>query len=210
MNKKILIPAVILPLMVLLYFYKNQQTATISVTGTAKQEFPIGEVSLIVSKGNVSSDITQAITQNDTDIKQLIDVIKQAAGPDVEIKKNLFQVTPSDNQFVVANAFGAVIKKQLSLSNLIRQLYLTGATSVSGINLVPQDKNQAEKELRLKAVADAQKNAQAIASSVGKSIKRVVSLTDDQQSPSSTISPEGSDQSLISVNKSIIVIYEIW
>lgn len=210
MNKKILLPLSFIGFLVLAYFYKNQQTATISVTGSAKQEYPIGEVSLIVSKGNASSDITQAINQNESDIKQLIDVVKQAAGTDVEIKKNLFQVTPSGNQYVVANAFGATIKKQLRLSNLIRQLYLTGATSVSNIALVPQDKLTAEKELRQQAVSNAETNAKAIASSVGKSIKRVISLVDDQQSPNSTVSPDGSDQSLISVSKNVTVVYEIW
>ncbi len=213
MNKRLIALFVIISLFALplgFVLYKNQQTSAITVVGSHKQDSPLGEVSFIVSKGNAAADLNTAINDNETQIKNLIDIVKRIGGPDSEVKKSFYQVTPGTGQYVVANAFGVTVKNPARLDTLVRQLYMAGATSISNLSMVAADKDNVEKELRQKAVADANKNATAIASSIGKSIKRIVSIADDQASPASTVSPDGSNQTIISLNKNVTVVYEIW
>jgi len=153
---------------------------------------------------------------------------KELAGNDVEIQKSFYQVTPSvvtgDVLYQVINVFKITAQDPSKATDLIKGFYASGATTVSGVNFIPENREEITQDARKAAVKDAKKQARDIAKASGKRVGRIISVGDDLSKGNSTVSTNGLAQAEaeaqasytggspveIDVSKSMTVTYEIW
>ena len=209
-NKVVLILLVlILCLSVTILYRLTRTTSTISVTGRAEITAKPDRVSFIVTRVNTGVDASQAIDDGVAGINKLITLVREMGGSDVEIKKTFNQVTPGTNGYTVANAFSVKSKRVNEVDYLIKKLYMGGASTVSNVSFESSDIAGVEQRLRDDVYKDALEKAKRIARSAGKRLGGVVAITDDAGDNSSTVSTS-MVENLISVSKSITVVYKIW
>jgi uncharacterized protein len=208
-------------------FFKS---AVISVVGTGRLTAKPDQVEMLVTKVDSNPDPVLAIMAGEESINKVVTKAKELAGDDVEIQKSFYQVTPSvvtgDVLYQVVNVFKITAQDPSKATDLIKGFYAAGATTVSGVNFIPEDRESVTQEARKSAIKDAKKQAKAIARASGKRVGRIVSIGDDLSKGSSTVSTDGSapvDQDApaqlnyssgvpteIDVSKSMTVTYEIW
>lgn len=214
-NKKSLkIPIIVLAILLVGFFLYNsyqskQVVSTISVTGVADVTAKPDSVSFVVTNVNLATDVSRGVAVGEVNIKKLIDVTKQLGGADVEIKKTFYQVAEATSGFSIANAFSVKSKKIENLDLLIEKLYSNGATSVSNVTFKSDDIKNVETQLRQKVFQDAKDKASRIAKSSGKRLGKIISITDDGTSNTSTIKDMQSNEEMISISKSISVVYQL-
>jgi len=180
--------------------------SAITVVGEGKLSTKPEEVSLIVTRVDASSDIVGAIDQGEQSLNKLTATARTLA-TDAQIQKSFYRVSPSANgQYIVANAFSLKTKNVSQLGSLIKSLYQNGATTISNVSFTSADKDETDQEARLLAVKDAKEKARMIAKSAGKRLGRLISITDDNVAPASSVST-GTN---IDIVKQVSVIYEIW
>lgn len=203
------------------------KTAAITVVGEGVMKMKPAEVSLIVTRVNTSQDVNIAINEGEAGMKILIDTATSLVGTDAEIRKSFYQLQPSVSQDVVAgkvspivryqtaNAFSIKTKNVEKVNELIKSLYRDGATTISNISFTSDDKGKTEQKARELAVKDAKEKASLIAKAGGKQLGRLVSITDDNVSPTSTVGTQGADTSALTlgdmeITKRVSLVYEIW
>lgn len=204
--------------------------AVISVIGTGRLTAKPDQVEMLVTKVDSNPDPVLAIMAGEESINKVVTKAKELAGDDVEIQKSFYQVTPSvvtgDVLYQVVNVFKITAQDPSKATDLIKGFYAAGATTVSGVNFIPDNRDSVTQEARKSAIKDARKQAKAIAKASGKRVGRIVSIGDDLSKGSSTVSTNGSapvDQDApaqlnyssgvpteIDVSKSMTVTYEIW
>lgn len=192
--------------------------STITVIGTGRLTVPAGKLSMIVTKDNIGSSADSTIEMGEIALSSLIETAKNIAGKDIEITKSFYSIQsaalsatdPTSRLYQVQNAFLIRTDQVAKASELVRQLYTKGATSVTGINFEAADKTQREQEAREKAVADAKDQGVKISSTIGRKLGRVISITDDQSGASSSVSSvkEGSTDT-IEIVKNVSITYEL-
>lgn len=193
--------------------------AQITAIGVGEVDFQPDEVSMVISKGTLSDNSTQAITQGDAEAQSLINTVKTIA-PDSEISRSFYQAAPTvgvtgKRVYQVANAFSVKFSDVSQASTMIQALYADGATRVSNVNFSSSVKEIIEQEAREKAVVDAKAKAKKIAKAAGKRLGRIVAISDDYRSANSTISSsdsavEGSNFSNVAITKNVSIVYEVW
>ena len=213
-RKSFKIPIMVLAVLLIGFFLYNsyqskQVVSTISVTGVADMTAKPDSVSFVVTNVNLATDVSRGVAIGEVNIKKLIDVTKQFGGADVEIKKTFYQVAEASSGFSIANAFSVKTKKVDNIDTLIEQLYSNGATTVSNVTFKSDDIKNVETQLRQKVFQDAKDKAVRIAKSSGKRLGKIISITDDGSSNTSSIKDMKSDQGLISLSKSISVVYQL-
>jgi len=196
----------------------------ITVTGTGKMSVTPESVSLIVTRVNTSLDSTTAITNGNDGLNTLINEVKNVVGEEVEIQKSFYSTTSVSSQGVingqttlvkglqVTNGFKVTFKDISKTNDLIRNLYNSGATSVSNISFIPANKDIVEQEVRKLAIDNAKSEAQKITKLLGKRVGRIASIGDDQSEVGSSV---GSGQNIVGadkvdITKTVSVVYEIW
>lgn len=212
-------------------FFKS---AVISVVGTGQVTATPDKVEMLVTKVDSNPDPVLAINAGESSISQIIAKAQEIAGEEVAVQKSFYQVTPSvvtgDVLYQVVNVFKITANDPSLASNLIKGFYSSGATTVSGVNFVPKDKERVTREARKAAIKDARQQAKSIARAAGKRVWRIINIGDDLSQGNSTISSEASQvgagqngegggsqvnytggaPSEIDVAKSMTVTYEIW
>jgi len=188
----------------------NNNISTISVTGKADISTKPDLVKFVVTRVNVGSEISLSIDDGNVGINKLINVSKELVGDDAEIKKTFYQITSTGTGFSVANAFSVETSKTDNIDALIKKLYQNGATTVSNITFESKNIKTVEATLRQDVYADAKDKAKLIAKSAGKRLGRVLSITDDNTSTTSTIEDLKTNNGSINISKSASVIYKIW
>jgi len=212
---------------VLVVFYLPRlvlSPASISVTGIGKISAIPQKVSLIVTVTNISTDPSLAINEGEESLNKLITKTKTIMGEETEIQKTFYTISLTSSQkilngqlvtvqnYQVANGFKVTSNQVSRVNNLIKNLYAAGATSISSISFIPNDKDQVEADARKLAIANAKVEGQKIAKSMGKRLGRIQSLSDDQTEASSTVSTSQGTvgTETIDITKSMSVVYEVW
>lgn len=209
--------SIIMLVLALTYFPRLMlRPAQITAIGIGEVDFQPDEVSMIVTNVTTAVNSTETITKGEADTQALIFAAKTIA-PDAEISKSFYQTAPAtvatgQRIYQTANAFSIKFSNVSKASSMVQSLYADGATSVSNVTFSSTNKDVIEQEAREKAVADAKENAKEIAKASGKRLGRMMAISDDYKSASSTISSEGSnsDFSNVSISKSVSIIYEVW
>jgi hypothetical protein len=212
--KRFKIPIIVLTLLLLGFWgynsYQSKQiVSTISVTGVADVTAKPDTVSFVVTQVNLATDVSRGVAIGEVNIKKLIDITKESGGSDVEIKKTFYQISEATSGFSIANAFSVKTKKVENIDSLIEKLYSNGATTVSNVTFKSDDIKNVETQLRQKVFNDAKDKALRIAKSSGKRLGKIVSITDDGTSNTSSIKDMQSNDGLISISKSISVVYQL-
>ena len=213
-RKNLKIPIIVLVVLFVAFFLynsyqSNQVVSTISVTGVADITAKPDSVSFVVTSVNLATDVSRGVSIGDVNIKRLIDITKELGGLDVEIKKTFYQVAEASSGFSIANAFSVKTKKIENIDFLIEKLYTNGATTVSNVTFKSDDIQSVETQLRQKVFQDAKDKANRVAKSSGRRLGKIISITDDGTANTSSIKDMQSDEGLISISKSISVVYQI-
>lgn len=208
----VIVSLVLITLFTVLSFFKFGSTiSTISVTGKADISAKADYVKFVVTKVNTGTNVSQTIDDGINNINRLISVAKLSEGNEVEIKKTFYQISgDSTTGYSVANAFSVKTSKTETVDLLIKKLYESGATTVSNVTFESEDIKNVEENLRKEVYADAKDKAQRIAKSAGKRLGKVISITDDDTSITTTVEDLTSNSGLINISKSASVVYKIW
>ena len=209
--KTIKISLVVLALFVGIFIYSKstQVTPTITVVGTADTSTKADKVTFVITRINTSSDVALGIDDGINGINKLIKVVQESAGPNVEIKKTFYQITPQSNNYTIANAFSVSTDKTEEINNWIKKLYAAGATAVSNIVFESTNYNSADQNLKSEAINNAHQKAESTAKSMSKKLGKIISVSDESTNNSSTIESVNSDTNLINLSKSLSVTYQI-
>lgn len=213
-QKSLKIPIIVLVVLLVVFFaynsYQSKQiVSTISVTGVADVTAKPDTVSFVVTNVNLATDVSRGVAIGEVNIKKLIEVTKELGGADVEIKKTFYQVAEATSGFSIANAFSVKTKKIENIDSLIEKLYSNGATTISNVTFKSDDIKNVETQLRQKVFQDAKDKALRVAKSSGKRLGKIISITDDGTSNTSSIKDMQSNDGLISISKSISVVYQL-
>ncbi len=192
--------------------------AVITVTGLGEESVAPAEVSLIATRLGAAIDPVSAISANETAVDRMVAVAKNFGGAETSVSKGFYQVTPQTNQYVAVNGISVKSKNVLGVNDLIRELFKTGATTVSNVNFSASEKEDVEQRARKVAVDNGRIKAQKMAGSVGKRLGRLISVADDITAQTGgtvsdvTKQTTGSSQSPanILVSKRVQMVYEIW
>lgn len=193
--------------------YSSMKPALVTVSAVGEVSVAPSSVSMVVTRVDASSEAGTAIDQNKAAMDQLIAKIKSLAGSDVVVKRSVYQVTPQNNQYVVVSGLTVKSKDVNGVNELVKQLYLSGATTVSNMDFEAMDKMGSEQLARKEAVKKATDQAKNMAKSAGKNLGRLISLLDDESIGSSgtvTDVSKQNDSKTIVVSKKVQMVYEIW
>jgi len=194
-----------------LTFLKSSKTiSTISVTGQAEISAKPDFVKFVVTRVNDGNDISQVIDDGTNGINRLINLVKGIDDENIEIKKTFYQITLQTTGYSVANAFSVKTSNIDAVDSLIKKLYTNGAATISNVTFESNDIKNVEENLRNDVYTDAKEKATRIAKSAGKHLGKVVSITDDDTSITSTIEDVNNPDKTINISKSASVIYKIW
>lgn len=188
------------------------KTALITVSGMGETSVKATKANFVFTALTADKDAVMAIDTNNSVIDNLIRVVKSTLGNEVSIKRGGYQVTPQADQFVVVTGVNVESKNLSDVAGLVKNLYKSGATTVSSISYEASDKYLADASARKLAMAEAKKNAQALAKSAGKRLGRMVSLLEDESVSGGTVSDvtTKNDLEAMIVSKKVNVVYEIW
>lgn len=210
----IVICLILITFFTLLTFFKSSSTvSTISVTGKSNISAKPDYVKFVVTKTNTGTNISDVIDEGTSGIDRLVNVAKGIIGSNntnTEIKKTFYQISSDKTGYSIANAFSIKTDKVGVIDDLIKQLYLNGATTVSNVTFESDDIENVEEELRKEVYTDAKDKASRIAKSAGKRLGKVVSITDDDTSITSTVEDLQNNSGLINISKSASVVYKVW
>lgn len=206
-----LVSLVIIAVFSMLTFLKlSSTTATISVTGKSEISAKPDSVKFIVTRINTGIDVSATIDDGTSGINKLITVTKGLGGEDIEIKQTIYQTTNTGTAYSVANGFSVKTPNIDKIDTFIKNLYASGATSVSNVTFESNDIKNVEEKLRSQVYTDAKDKAKRIARSAGKRLGKVVSIVDDDTTITSTVEDLKNNDGLINISKSASVIYKIW
>lgn len=224
-NKKPLsiVFAIIIAIVLFNAFFANK--AVITVVGTGKLQVAPAKVEMTVSRVDSSVDPVVAVNQGENNTKLLIDKSKSIlSNPDIQ--RAFYQITPTivggDKLYQVVNVFKLTNYEPAKTSELIKLLYTNGAITINNISFLPDQQEDVTQEARKAALKDAREQAKRIAQAAGKRVGRIVTITDDLNEVSGTVSSQeqGGDVASadfsaaaperIEVAKIVSVTYEIW
>lgn len=213
-RKSLKVPIIVLAVLLIGFFLYNsyqskQIVSTISVTGVADVTAKPDSVSFVVTSINLATEVSRGVAVGEANINKLIEITKEIGGSDIEIKKTFYQVAESTSGFSIANAFSVKTKKIENVDSIIDKLYSNGATTVSNVTFKSEDIQNVETQLRKKVFQDAKDKASRIAKSSGKRLGKIISITDDGTSNTSSIKDMQSGDGLISISKSVSVVYQL-
>ncbi len=224
-KKPILLTVLVLAAFLLLkpLFFKP---AVITVIGRGKLSVAPAKVEMTVTRVDSSVDPVVAVNQGENSTKLLIDESKKIiSNPDVQ--RAFYQITPTvvggDKLYQVVNVFKLTNYEPAKTSDLIKTLYTQGAITITNVSFLPAEQADVTQEARRMALKDAREQAKKIAQAAGKRVGRIVTITDDLNEVSGTISSEQSGESQspmvdflaaapdqIELSKVVSVTYEIW
>lgn len=188
----------------------------LTVVGEGKLSVVPERVEMVATKVTANPDVIKAIDDNELGIKSLMDITRGVAGPDTQIQKSFYQVTPQSGQYLVASAFSIKTSNVAQVNNLVKTLYQSGATSVANVQFSTLEQTATEQQARVLAFKDAKDKALKIAKAAGKRVGRLVSIADDNSVASSSVGTAsvgtGTQASLgqIEIVKRVQVVYEMW
>ena len=196
----------------------------ISVTGLGEVKAKAAKVSMIVTRTNSSPLVSTAIQNGEEGLSALIKEAKTIVGEEAEIQKSFYTISQNSGQQVVGNQLVTVSNYQVSngfkitfnqidkVTDLVKALYASGATSISNITFLPENEDEIEKEVRKLALRNAREEGRKIAASMGRILGRIKTVADDQAEVSSTISSsqESVGSGEMDITKSVSVVYELW
>lgn len=189
------------------------KAAIITVSGVGEVSVAPAKVSLVFTRIDSAADAALAIDANKSATDKLVAFAKNFGGQGTEIKRSNYQVTPQNNQYVVVTGVTVKTPSYKSINDMVKELYRSGATTVSNLTYESADRVASEQLARKVAVKNAKIQAEKLASAGGKRLGRLVSMLDDDSVNSEGTVADVSKQDTVDqmmVSKKVQMVYEIW
>ncbi len=178
--------------------------STVTVTGTAKTEQTSQIASFNAGVRATNDNKDTAITEVNKLIKQLTNAVKTFGIPVADIKTQNINVYQNDEtyyeegrqktragQWRVDNTIEVKLRDVKRASELAQVFTASGATNVYGPNFTLDDTTDAARLLLSQAVEDAKKKAVILATTSGKKLGAILTISEGSQSPKPFLSFEG-------------------
>jgi uncharacterized protein YggE len=186
---------------------------TITVTGVGKIAIIPRSASVIITRVNLGEDPTTAITNGGVEINVLINEAKKIVGQDAEIQKSFYTATQTTSgKFQVTNGFKVTFNNISKVNDLIKSMYNNGASTVSNISFMPEDKDKTAQDVKKLAIDDAKKQAENTVKELRKKVGRIISITDDSSEIGGSVASGNGEVGATDINitKTVTIVYEIW
>jgi uncharacterized protein YggE len=166
---------------------------TLIGTGEVKAKPDMAVVTVGVTKRAATA--REALTENNTAMLAIIDLLKQLGIEEKDIQTSGFSVSPAyqyDNQnqqppkiigYDVSNQLAVIVRKLQDLGNILDQVVSKGSNQVYGIGFSIADPRPLEDAARRLAITDVTRKARLYAESAGISLGQIVSILEHVQPP---------------------------
>jgi uncharacterized protein YggE len=162
---------------------RTQNTATISVSGEGKTSMS-PDVAQLQFGVQVQREQTakQAMSKLSTQMKAVIDAVKQAGVPDKDIRTESLSLNPAydwTDKGQVARGFDASQSLSVKVRDLDRVSEVlsvaanAGANNIGGVNFTIDDPEQARATARKEAITQAQEKAKILAGQLGMNLGKL-------------------------------------
>jgi uncharacterized protein YggE len=163
---------------------ETQNTVTVSGEAQGQQQNQIAQFNAGVTATNIKKET--AVGEVNQKVAELIASIKQFGIPEADVKTqnlNVYQIpkgygTPNGGSWQVDNSITITLRDITRASALTDLLTSSGATNVNGPNFMTDDTQKTEVGLVDKAIQNARTKAVAIAKASGRTIGKVVQVTE--------------------------------
>lgn len=160
----------------------------VSVSGVGKVRLTPDRVSFTVGVESVAPTVEEATKKNNEKISQVIAALKQAGAKDPEIQTTNFSVIPQQEfpegkrprvtGYQVTNSVTVTRDKTTDASSLLQAAVSVGANQVSGLSFTVADQVRGRSEGLQAAFEDARAKAQVLAQAAGRSLGRVIAISE--------------------------------
>jgi len=165
------------------------ETITVSGLSEKKEKNQVASFSAGVTAYNDSKE--KAIEEVDSKISQITNAVKTFGIPDNDIQTQSLSIYQNQDyvyegdrqkykpgQWSVSNSINVTLRNIARASELATLLASSGANNVYGPNFSLEDTKETEKALLGEAVNEARKKAEVIASSSGKKLGKIISVSE--------------------------------
>jgi len=206
--KKFFIPIIVIILIAVFYFRIFNKTSTLTFSGQASGVVKADWVTFVISKVDSSTSAVTAVESSQTSMENLTLYLKTLGTADADISKGVYQLTPqTDGKYLVVNTISVKYRNLDKVDNLIKGLYVNGATAISEMSYGVDDWSQIDGQVRADAIDDAKLKLNQTAKNLNKRPGRLVNIVDDTNNIISEIGSDGQPQ--LKLTKNIVVSYEL-
>ena len=162
-------------------------TRTISVTGTGKVTLSPNIAYITIGVHTEGSDVTEALTSNTSQAQKVADALKALGVDAKDIQTTSFNVYPqqifdekgvvTDTKYIVDNGVYVTVRDLTKLGSLLDAVVRSGANNINGINFDISNRDDANSQARIAAIADARKQAEEMAKAAGVTLGDVQSIS---------------------------------
>lgn len=167
---------------------------TLSVTGTGIVTIPPDIVTITLGVQTRGEEIGSAVAQNNLLAGRVMQALTQAGVAPEDMQTTYFNVytqpkydefgNPTGDQlYFVDNTLTAVLRDPTQLASALEQALAAGANSVQSVVYGVDDPSPALDEARQLAIADAQRQAQQMATAAGVALGEVYTISDNWGGP---------------------------
>jgi uncharacterized protein YggE len=177
----------------------GSQQRSLSVTGTGSVNVVPDVVTVSLGVQTVSSNIAQAVADNNRRAGQVQQAAREAGVADADIQTVYFYVTPQQQYdtsgnptgivtYWVDNTINVTLRQTDKLGELLQAAIDAGANSVQSVSFSVDDPSQAEDQARQEAMDDARGRAEMLATAAGATLGEPISISTNVYLPGPTAS----------------------
>lgn len=168
--------------------YSPAQTITVVGQGSVRVRPDIARISIGVE--TMAETVAEAVQENETQMQAILDALKKAGLADKEIQTmnySLYLERPPETmagpagqkvQYHVSNMVNITIHDLERVGDILDAVIKAGANNIWGVGFSLEDSQAAQAGARVKAIADAQARAQALADLTGVELGPVMSVSE--------------------------------
>jgi len=179
-------------------------TSTVTVVGTARSQEKHTKATFTAGVTVVKDDKDKALVETNKKINDIIQAIQSLGIPQADMKTQNLSIYQEEEpyteggrkksrlgQWRINNSIEITLKDISKTQSLTDTLSKAGATSIYGPNFALSEDNQTGTTLLTEAVNDARKKAAILASSAGKNLGTIISVSEGNVSERNTMKFEG-------------------
>lgn len=166
----------------------GEQQNQLRVVGTAKATETPDIATTQIGVQTFNREVEPAVAENNRIAEAIIGAMRQQGIDEKDIKTTNFSIYPQRNWqnggqgeitgFQVDNMISVTIRNLNIVGKALQAAINAGANNVYGLNFGIDDTETLKRELRLKAIEDARKQAEDIASAAGVELGKIITIND--------------------------------
>lgn len=166
----------------------DEQINQLRVVGSAKTVKAPDIATTQVGVQTFNREVEAAVAENNKKSEAIINALRQQGIEEKDIRTSQFNIYPQRDWqngkqgeiigFQVDNMISITIRKLDTVGKVLQAAINAGANNVYGLNFTLDDPEPLKRELRLKAIEDARKQADDIAKAAGVELGKVIAIND--------------------------------